>query len=412
MKIAILQDDFPPRHVGGSGIVAHQMAMEYLRQGHEVLVVTAVQDKDFEGAYTLDGLVVKTIFSSYPIEFRAWLSLWNPMVSSKLQSILYGFQPDIIHIHNIHIHLSYFSLRIARKTGAKVFLTLHDAMSFHYGKLVEFINLDNPSCNSTHYKISAWQQIKKYRKSYNPFRNIVIRHYIKYAHRIFAVSNVLREALKQNGITRVEVMRNGIRRNDWEVDATEVQEFRKNLNLDGKKIILFGGRLSALKGGEQAVRALADIVKDVPNAYLMVIGKENAYARTMQLLARSLNIENHILFTGWLSGNQLKAAYHATDVVWVLSLYLDPLVLFNLEAMACKKPVIGTCFGGTKEVVENGKTGYIINPYEVGEIVSKTTSILNNSRTAEILGNAGYQRVESEFSLEENIKILIEEASK
>lgn len=405
MRVAILQDDFPPRHAGGSGVIAHTLAVELKRQGHEVLVITAVRNVDDAGVSEVDGLTVHSLHSNYPTILTAWISLWNPQVVVRVEKILTEFNPDVVHAHNIHLHLSYASLKIAKRSGAKVFLTLHDAMSFHYGKLVECIDPASDTIKS--YRVTAWQQMRKHGKLYNPFRNTVIRHYLKYADKMIAVSWALRDALKENGIERAEVIHNGIRVEEWQEDLVAIEAFRKKFNLEDKKVILFGGRLSAPKGGEQAVHMLARVVQQNPNTALLVVGKRNAYGEKMAELAQALGVENNLRFTGWLSGIELKAAYRASDVVTVLSTYLDPFPTINLEAMACGKPVVGTCFGGTKEAVVDGETGYIVNPFNILKLAEKVSLLLTDSTKKCRFGEAGYTRAIAVFDLNQTVKRIV-----
>ena len=65
-----------------------------------------------------------------------------------------------------------------------------------------------------------------------------------------------------------------------------------------------------------------------------------------------------------------------------------------------KKPVIGTCFGGTKEIIIDNNTGYIVNPLDTQTMAEKIIDLLKNSQKAIQFGKAGYNRVEQEFSLE------------
>ena len=90
------------------------------------------------------------------------------------------------------------------------------------------------------------------------------------------------------------------------------------------------------------------------------------------------------------------------------SIYLDPFPRINLEAMASKKPVVGTCFGGTPEVVINNQTGYIVNPLNAEMMARKIIDLLKNFQKAKKFGEAGYQRVINEFSLEKQVKITLE----
>ena len=395
MKILILQDDFPPHSLGGAGNVAFALARGLKGLGHEVAVVTATQDPSLVGESRFEGLRIFSVYSSYHERWVAYRSLYNSQTTAQVRRVLGEYKPEIVHAHNVHRHLSYYSLLLAKRARAKVFLTAHDAMLFHYGKLSAGMGT-----------VSPLQQIKKYRKRYNPLRNFIIRRYLRYVDKIFAVSDALKEALLQNGIRNVEVMHNGIDVRTWEVESGKVEEFKNKFRLAGKKVILFGGRLSEAKGGEQAVRTLSEVVKKIPNTVLLIIGSKNKYAESMQALAHSLGVGECILFAGWVSGSDLRAAFAVGDVVCVPSVYLDPFPTVNLEAMACKKPVVGTCFGGTSEAVVDGATGYIVDPTDVALLADKVGDLLLDPLKSKRFGEAGYERVTRQFSLEKQLAEL------
>lgn len=396
MKILFLSDDFPPKSYGGAGIVAYELAHALFLEGHEVSVITAVQDKKEEGFIEYEGLKVHRLYSDYRERWRAYLSLYNPLVIKKVKKIMTELRPDVVHAHNIHYHLSYHSLKLARVSGAKVFLTTHDAMLFHYGKFDGRVGT-----------ASVFHQIRKFRMRYNPFRNLVIRRYLKYIDKIFSVSGALKDALNKNGISNAVVVHNGIDINKWQPDLATIEKFKEKHGLAGKKVVLFGGRLSRAKGGNQAVLLMTEVAKRMPEAALLIMGPKTEYADEMARQAQGLNMSSNIVFTGWIRGDELRAAYSASDVVAVLSLYLDPLPTVVLEAMANGKPVIGTCFGGTKEMVVDKVTGFLISPFETEEAATRVLELLNDPEKAHKFGEAGQSRVATEFTLGAQVKEIL-----
>jgi glycosyltransferase involved in cell wall biosynthesis len=164
---------------------------------------------------------------------------------------------------------------------------------------VEFINPENLSIpKHFDYYLSPWRQMCKYRFRYNPFRNVVIRHYLKHVDQIVAVSHALRDALMHNGIQNVIVIRNGIDVSVWQSSSEEVSVFRMQHGLVGKKAVLFCGRLSSAKGGKQAVQMLEKLLLSVPNAVLLVAGERDAYAQELLRTARPVGIDAHVVFLG------------------------------------------------------------------------------------------------------------------
>ncbi|PIP55892.1 MAG: hypothetical protein COX06_00755 [Candidatus Zambryskibacteria bacterium CG22_combo_CG10-13_8_21_14_all_42_17] len=401
MKIIILSDDFPPNNLGGAGIIAFNLAKALLKMGHTMLVITTVQDRKMEGVAEYMGLKIYRLYSNYHERWRAYASLYNPQTVKKVQRIIEEFEPDIVHAHNIHSHLSYRCLKIAKQSGSGVFLTAHDVMLFHYGKLVEYIDPKDLSCPTRfNYKISPWQQIKRFKKRYNPLRNVIIRQYLKYVDKIFAVSNALKDALNQNGIENVEVIHNGIDVQEWQIKRETIDKIKQKYGLLGKRVVLFGGRISNAKGGLNVVKAMKEIQAESGNSILLILGKKDDYVEDLIKKSEREGFKEKIICTGWVEGGELKALYWSSDIIVVPSLCFDSFPNTNLEGMASLKPVISTCFGGTSEVVIDGVTGFVVNPYDIQNLAEKISKILNDYKLASAMGEAGYKRVKNDFSLE------------
>ena len=172
-----------------------------------------------------------------------------------------------------------------------------------------------------------------------------------------------------------------------------------------KKVVLFAGRLSQPKGGVKIIEAMEIVSREIPNTILLVAGDKEGYAKEMIKIAKKKNVR--IVLTGFLDHQGMKAAYHSSDVVVTPSIYLDPFPTVNLEAMACSKPVVGTCFGGTPEVVVDGKTGYIVNPLDEKAMAEKIIYLLKNPAKAKKMGRAGYLRIKENFSTNSNTNQIL-----
>lgn len=397
MKIVYLTDDFPPKSFGGAGIIAFNIAKAVKNKGHNVFIITTTQKKEEEGVFEYEGLKIYKIYSNYHERWRAYVSIYNFFVIKKVERILAEIKPDIIHVHNIHYYLSYYSLVISKKYAKGVFLTAHDAMLFAYGKIKDEIG----------HKVNILRQILDYKFRYNPFRNFFIKKYLKNIDKIFVVSSSLNVALNNNNINNTEIISNGIDVKNWVIEHKKLDLFKKKYNFENKKVILFGGRLSGLKGGEVVIEAMKKIVEKNNKIMLMIVGQKNNFAEKMLARAGKLRIENNILFTGWIDHDDIKYVYAVSDIVVVASLYLDPFPTINLEAMACKKPVVGTIFGGTKEVVQDGVTGYILDPNNITELSGKILDLLNDDEKIKRFSGAGYNRVKINFSEDEQVKKIL-----
>ncbi len=207
MKLLILTDQIAQG--GGAGVVAWNHAQTSSAHGFEVVVVTTTENQSEVGEKIQDRIKVITLYSKYNLLWRAYRSLNNPIVIKELKKILEKEKPDIVHAHNIHVHISYQALVEARRYTKKIYITIHDSMPFHYSKLFpETVNVEG--CEVKSYKVDPWKQFKLFKWQFNPFRNSRIQTYFKIPAKIFAVSDALRQALNDNNIYNVEVVRNGI----------------------------------------------------------------------------------------------------------------------------------------------------------------------------------------------------------
>ncbi|CAN5164973.1 lipid galactosyltransferase [soil metagenome] len=405
MKIIIFTDDFPPKSFGGAGIIAFEQAKELLNRGHDVYVVTTVQEKNLSQKILLYGLTVFQIYSKYPSRWRAYFSIYNPQVLPSIHKILKDIKPDIVHAHNIHEYISYKSLDYASQNAKAVFITMHDAMSIHYSKIFPKLKISENGKYEFNYKVSNWHQLRFFRSQWNPFRNFLIKYYLKKVNKIFSVSYALAEALKQNGIRVSSVIHNGINPAEFNVSEEKRMLFINKNNLVDKQVLFFGGRLGKAKGGDVAIELLIKLSKKFDNVVLMIAGRGDAYVESLKEKIIKSGLEDNFRFIGWLSREEMSIAYSASDIVLSLSHYLDPFPTVNLEALTSGKPVLGSVFGGTSEIVQEGVSGYIINPNDISSVVFKCSKLLN-AKLAKEMGNNGKERIKKDFLLSTQINKL------
>ena len=408
MKILILTDYFTSKAFGGAGIVNLEIVRALIKKGYDIYVITTSTDKSEVGENTYEGIKVYTLYSDYKYNLRAYLSIYNPQVVGKIRKLIKNIQPDIVQAYSVHTYISYYSLKLAKNSGAKVFITMHDVMAFHQGKFTEYININDISIpRNVNYKISQWQLFKTFKKRYNPFRNILIRHYLKYADKIFAVSHALKQALNDNKINNVEVIHNGINIREWIESDKEKINFKNKYNLNNKKVVSFAGWVNGAKGGDQLLLSMKKVIDKIPDAVLLAVGRTDIYYCNMKESAKNLGILDKIIFTGWLTGIDLKASFICSDVVVFPSVCLDTFGMVNLQAMVSKKPVIATCFGGASEIVEDGKCGYIVNPYNTNYMAARIIELLDDATKAKIFGEYGYERAVKYFNLDDKVEQML-----
>jgi glycosyltransferase involved in cell wall biosynthesis len=411
MKILVMTDHFPPDNLGGAGQVAFIQCRALQKLGHEVQVLSARRDDTSPADLDVEGVPVHRLKIAYPLRWHAYLSLVNPVATRQVKGFLDRVQPDVVHAHNVHTYLTYHSLALARKRGLPVFLTVHDTMTVTYQKFDSFIDPGWRGIpEQMDYRVNPWTQARKQRFRYFPPRNAIIRRIIRRnVDAIISPSAELLQLLKANKISAPSMipLANGIEPEHFESTEAEQEKFRTEQSLEGQRIILFAGRINWAKGGEQILRAMPLVVERVPNAVLLVLARPGGYGEGMLDIAESLGIGQYIRFAGWLTGRALAAAFGAADVCVTPSVYFDNFPTINLEAQAAGTPVVGTCFGGTREAVVDGETGYIVNPYDLDMLAGQIADLLLNDSLRARMGHNARQRVRQHYDWLEQADKLV-----
>ncbi len=400
MRILLLNDLHDPR-IGSSVRLMYQLGERLRAQGHECALVSTTTRRDEATPTVIEGLEVFRLWSDYPVRFRAWVSLDNPRVREPFARLLEQWKPEIVHSHLVHTHLGYASLTQARASGAGVLFTAHDVMTFCHQKLTCFHGGEEHGGTLRDYR-AYWQKcLPCQRLRWNPWRNRAIRRVLERdVHRTSAVSAELAEVLRQNGIRVDRVLHNALRVQSALPAPAEVERFRERFDLVGKQVLAIGGRLHEQKGVKQLLRMLALLAPRFPGLRLVVLGKREIYEREFASLARELGVAERVVGTGWLDGAELQAAYAATDVFVTPSICFDTFGMVNLEAMEHAKPVVATVFGGSPEVVEDGRTGFLANPFDLEGFAGRIAQLLQEPALARRLGEAGRLRLLEHFAID------------
>ena len=177
------------------------------------------------------------------------------------------------------------------------------------------------------------------------------------------------------------------------VDSSKL---RKELNLEGKKVIVSVGRLVHRKGQDHLIQSLPEIMKRVPNAHLLMVGKGPYLDHLAKLVALN-KLEDHVSFIGRIQYAELPQFICVGDVFAMPSrsrfggLEVEGLGIVYLEASACGLPVVAGVSGGAPDAVIEGVTGVVVNGTDNSEITDAIVSLLNNSERAKKMGKAGRQ---------------------
>jgi len=407
MHILLMNDKY--RQPGATSAIVENLRVEYERNGHAVSILTTHRTEQNP------AIVRKGYLTSIPVSYRPslrhYLCLYRPGVTKMLEEIIPALKPDVVHAHNVHTYPTYDSLPIAAQATPPVVVTAHDVMSFAYRRLATARFLDSKGTDA---RLSPLDHFRAAGLQYNPVRNAWIRRILRtHVKRVLPVSRSLEHALRQHGIAHTTVVPNAIDTTHTQPDPSAVAELRKEYGLDGRKVILFGGRLSADKGVAEILRAMRFVKEKHKEAILLVTGDNEKWKEMTDAYDATESLKEHVRCTGWLAPERMRIAFAAADVVTTPSLCLDTFNMMNIEAMVAGKPVVGTIFGGTPEIVEDGRTGFTLDPRDTKAYAARLITLLDDRALAEKMGAAGREKVLSHYGLETqsaNYLALFEEA--
>jgi spore coat protein SA len=190
----------------------------------------------------------------------------------------------------------------------------------------------------------------------------------------------------------------------WHQEEKEAAEvLRKEWGVSDKKILLYVGRLVEIKGVHHILEAMPEIIKVDPSIVLFIAGTTLSptssnleYVDKLQKLAEK--VKGHVTFTQFIPHNEIHKWFQMADLLVVPSA-AEPFGLINVEAMAVGTPVIATDSGGIPEIIDNGKTGILIQPERVHEeLIWKIVSLFMNPADLMKMGVKSVMKVRAHFT--------------
>jgi len=169
-------------------------------------------------------------------------------------------------------------------------------------------------------------------------------------------------------------------------------------NFPAGRVVLTVGRWRAderYKGMDTLITALPRLLPRWPELQVAMVGDGDDRA-WLEDLAEENGVRLHVHFLSGLSYAELAACYGHCEI-FALPSRGEGFGLVYLEAMACGKPVIGGAHGGAPEVIDDGKTGYLVQHGDAVQLATAMETLLADPALGQEMGRRGKQRVENEF---------------
>jgi phosphatidyl-myo-inositol dimannoside synthase len=171
---------------------------------------------------------------------------------------------------------------------------------------------------------------------------------------------------------------------------------RSKYRANNKKIIITVGRIDKRKGHELVINALPAIINTVPDVLYLIAGT-GAHSDFLKKKVFDLRLQDNVVFCGFIPDGDIAAFHQLADVFVMPNRVLDDgdtegFGIVFLEANASGKPVIGGACGGALDAIEDGRSGYLVDPMDVDGLTEKIVYLLSNPEVAEQMGKYGRQR--------------------
>jgi glycosyltransferase involved in cell wall biosynthesis len=193
-------------------------------------------------------------------------------------------------------------------------------------------------------------------------------------------------------------------------ESFNMEDVRKSLELkDGELSVGMVGRLNPWKGHKVFIDAACIIEKRFPQCKLFIIGGSSEtyreYENELKKLVCEKNIRN-VVFTG--QRDDIPNVMRSLDVIVHASVNPDPYPNVLLEGMAAGRPVIATNIGGPLEMIENYKTGILIQPNDPEVLADKICELLSDKNLRLSLGEHANKVAFERYDIENHVRQIEE----
>lgn len=223
------------------------------------------------------------------------------------------------------------------------------------------------------------------------------------------------EATKQFWETKSAISKKGaVIWNGIETDIVSINDLEKNnirkklfgVSQPNEIIIALVGRISRWKGQMMLLDVFYKLSNSFKNVKLVFVGSpppnQERFQQDLENKIAMYQLEKRVLIIPFQ--NDIYKVWQSIDIAVVPSTEPEPFGMVAIEAMLAKKAVIASNHGGLSEIIDNMKTGFLITPNSEQELRITIEKLINNHDLRKEMGENGYEKVMSHFSVEKYVK--------
>ena len=192
----------------------------------------------------------------------------------------------------------------------------------------------------------------------------------------------------------------GINKNKLKIirDGFQIHKQQKYLNqrrLRHKYKIKEDELIFLCMSGHRKIKNVEGVIRSLSNfdeKYKLILCSHGEETNNLKKLSKELKMSNNVIFKKFVKGEKKKEILKMSDVYINLA-FFEPFGLTYLEAINYKLAIIGTCFGGAKDIFKNNFDAFIVNPYKKKEILIAIKKIFNKKVRKKFLKNS-YKKIE------------------
>lgn len=335
LNILFVADVSVQDELSGAERVLLEQATRLAARGHHVDILTRRLPSHLSDHFRFQDVTEWR----YPVDRRNAISFFSSTLRNGIR--LFETLNATHHYDCINLHQPFSAFAVGRSPASRTIRTVYTCLSLSCEEYVS----RNPKPQSLAEKI-----IHIIHRS---ARKCIEKKALNAAHQIVVLSRYTIDKLtNMHGINprKIVVIPGGIDLERFH-PAQDKLLTRAKLNLPRDKTILLTVRgLEPRMGIENLIRAMQAVVKTIPDVYL-IVGGAGPLKDALFSMCRSLNLDHHIEFPGYIPEAELPLYYQAADLFILPTIELEGFGLVTLEALASGTPVLGTPIGGTLEIL-------------------------------------------------------------